>query len=41
VAAPSRTGSATPAAPTSASTAGMSLDELIRHEVQMESAKHH
>jgi hypothetical protein len=36
-AAPAR---ATPATPTPASTAGMSLDDLIRHEVQAESAKH-
>ncbi len=36
-AAPSR---ATPASPPAVSTAGMSLDELIRHEVQAESAKH-
>jgi hypothetical protein len=36
-AAPAR---ATPASPPPASTAGMSLDDLIRHEVQAESAKH-
>jgi hypothetical protein len=41
-AAPRPTAPSRPApAPTSASTAGMSLDELIRHEVQVESAKHH
>jgi hypothetical protein len=40
-AAPRPTAPSRPAsAPTSASTAGMSLDELIRHEVQAESAKH-
>jgi hypothetical protein len=48
---PPATGAAHPAAPTApsratssppaVSTAGMSLDELIRHEVQAESAKHH
>jgi len=48
---PSATGTAHPVAPTApsratssppaVSTAGMSLDELIRHEVQAESAKHH
>jgi hypothetical protein len=41
VTAPSRPVSPTAPAPTSVSTAGMSLDELIRHEVQVESARHH
>jgi hypothetical protein len=40
VAAPSRPAAA-PAVPAPASTAGMSLDDLIRREVQAESAKHH
>jgi hypothetical protein len=40
VAAPSKPAAA-PAAPAPASTAGMSLDDLIRREVQAESAKHH
>jgi hypothetical protein len=38
--APSRPASVTAPTATNVSTAGMSLDELIRHEVQVESAKH-
>jgi hypothetical protein len=39
--APSRPASPTAPVSTNVSTAGMTLDELIRHEVQVESAKHH